>query len=166
MSDQWLRPLSHGNRGQQCESSDAFFPHKTLCRCPNKRTKILYCVVCTNIYISPHRLFNKANESHSLLPSSIVPPTLSIVLKESFLHPDGAAEEPLALSVTLSCSPMSVRGHASSSQRCTNTMFLFVLEGKCICFCQHTKLAMGDRFHFFSSPDKGPIKVYFSPRQL
>lgn len=139
----------------------AFPPHKTRRRCPNKRTEILYCVACTNIYISPHCLFNKANESPSLLPSSMgffFFPSPSIVLKEGFFHP---AEEPLSLLH----SPLSVRGHASSSWCCVNTLFPFVWEEKCICVCQHTKPATGGSF-FFSSLNKGPIKVYFSLRQL
>lgn len=83
MSDQWLKPLSRGNRGQRA-TQVAVLPYKTLHRCPNKQTEILYCVACTNIYISLHCLFNKANKSPSLLPSSAVFFFLSCWKKSSF----------------------------------------------------------------------------------
>lgn len=65
-----------------------------------------------------------------LLSYRAPPHTLSIMLKDGFLQPDCAAEEPLSLSVMLPHSPVSVRGHASSSQRYVENLVFICLGRK------------------------------------
>lgn len=85
MSDQWLRPLSHGNRGQQCESSDAFFHTKPRAGVQTSGQKffIVWCAL-TFTFLPIVCLIRRMNLTHFCQVLSSPPPFLSCWKRASF----------------------------------------------------------------------------------